>query len=63
MFQIEAAKDQLEKKLNVIDSFAQEHEMASTKECVTSLPNLKLQPQWLNHYWHTLSMKDKEYFK
>lgn len=45
MFQIEAAKDQLEKKLNVIDIFAQEHEMASTKECVISLTNLKLEPQ------------------
>lgn len=45
MCQIEAVKDQLEKKLNVIDSFAQEHEMASTKECVISLPNLKLQLQ------------------
>lgn len=52
MFQIEAAKDWLEKKLNVIDSFAQEHEMASTKECVLSLPKLKLQPQWLSHHWH-----------
>lgn len=63
MFHTEAAKDQLEKKLNVIDSFAQEHDMASTKERVIFLPNLKLQPQGLNHHWHTPSMKDKEYFK
>lgn len=45
MFLIEAAEDQLEKKLNVIDSFAQEHEMASTKQCVISFPNPKWQPQ------------------
>lgn len=65
MFLIEAAEDQLEKKLNVIDSFAQEHEMASTKQCVISFPNPKWQPQWFNHHWHgnSLSVKDKEYFK
>lgn len=41
IFQIKAAKDHLEKKLNVIDSFAQEHEVSSTKGCVISLPNLR----------------------
>lgn len=41
MFQIEAAKDHLEKKLNVIVSFPQEHEVSSTKGCVISLPNLR----------------------
>lgn len=55
-------------ELSIIDRFAQECEVASTKSYVRALPDLRdphvnrLQLQWLNQNWHRnnfLAVKDK----